>query len=233
MITDEIFFAWLDGELDEAESRRVGIAIAADPVLAERARQHRAMQADLTRAFDPILASAVAPPTFGSAPVVDLAAARERRAEHRASFGVPQWAAMAATLAIGFFGGQMALVGGAASGPVKVVSGRMVAAAGLEDALAVRLASAPAADGARIGLTFRDKAGAICRTFDDGAATGLACRRGNDWEVDGLFSSGSGTSDYRMAAGDDPRLAALVDARIAGEPFDAGQEQAARSRDWR
>ena len=39
--------------------------------------------------------------------------------------------------------------------------------------------------------------------------------------------------DYRMAAGDDPRLAALIDETIAGEPFDASQEKAAQAKGWR
>jgi hypothetical protein len=36
-----------------------------------------------------------------------------------------------------------------------------------------------------------------------------------------------------MAAGEDPRLAALIDGRIAGEPFDAAKEKAARDANWR
>jgi hypothetical protein len=36
-----------------------------------------------------------------------------------------------------------------------------------------------------------------------------------------------------MAAGMDPNLAALVDSTIAGEPFDASQEKAARGKGWR
>jgi hypothetical protein len=31
----------------------------------------------------------------------------------------------------------------------------------------------------------------------------------------------------------DPTLAALVDSTIAGEPFDAAQERAARDKNWR
>jgi hypothetical protein len=36
-----------------------------------------------------------------------------------------------------------------------------------------------------------------------------------------------------MAAGMDPALAALVDSSMAGEPFDAAQEKAAKERGWR
>jgi hypothetical protein len=36
-----------------------------------------------------------------------------------------------------------------------------------------------------------------------------------------------------MATGEDPRLAAMIDDRIEGEPFDAVQERAARDSNWR
>ncbi len=49
-----------------------------------------------------------------------------------------------------------------------------------------------------------------------------------------MFAAPEGqTSDYRMAAGVDPNLAALIDSTMAGEPLDAAQEQAARERGWR
>jgi hypothetical protein len=35
-----------------------------------------------------------------------------------------------------------------------------------------------------------------------------------------------------MAAGMDPSLAALVDSTIAGEPFDAATEKAAKDKGW-
>ena len=36
-----------------------------------------------------------------------------------------------------------------------------------------------------------------------------------------------------MAASEDPRLAALIDETIAGEPFDEAQEKAALEAGWR
>ncbi len=38
---------------------------------------------------------------------------------------------------------------------------------------------------------------------------------------------------YRMAVGSDPALAATIDSMIAGEPFDAAQEKAAKDAGWR
>src|SRR4029453_1412700 len=140
---------------------------------------------------------------------------------------------MAATLALGLLVGNL-VGGGGATSPVAVANGQLVAAASLDQALDTRLASAPATGGARIGLTFRTAKGNICRSFQDGTTSGLACHAGKQWRIEGLFQGAEGqTSDYRMAAGQDPRLAELIDQTIAGEPFDAAQERAALQQGWR
>lgn len=228
-VSDETFFAWLDGELTPEEAARVAAAVAADPALAARAEEHRALAARLRGAFDPV---AREPMRLPSAPVVSFA---EARAACEARTAPPLWkqvAAMAATLALGIFAGNQLI--GESSSPVQPEAGRLVAAAALEDALYTRLASAPAEEGPRIGLTFRDPSGTICRTFTDVAASGLACHEGGDWRIRGLFQAPEGQAgEYRMAAGADPNLAALVDETIAGEPFDAEQEKTALEQGWR
>jgi len=86
----------------------------------------------------------------------------------------------------------------------------------------------------RIGMTFRDQSGAVCRSFSEAATSGLACRNGGRWQVRGLFAAPEGQSGpYRMAAGMDPNLAALVDSTISGDPFDAAQEKDAKAKGWR
>jgi hypothetical protein len=138
---------------------------------------------------------------------------------------------MAATLAVGILVGTMVPQG--ASGPVEVQGGKIYAAAALNQALDTQLASAPAGD-VRVGMTFRGGGGEICRSFTAQASSGLACRSGGRWQLKGLFAAPEGQgSDYRMAAGMDPNLAALVDSTMAGEPFDAAQENAALKRGWR
>ena len=234
--TDETFFAWLDGELEAAEAAEMAARVAADPRLAAIAAQHRSLGARLKGAFDPVAAEPLparlaaslgAPPT-----VVDLAAARDRRAAARSWPGVPQWAAMAAALAVGIVVGTAVRPVGEAD-PVALRGGAMVAAASLDRALDRQLASAPSGE-VRVGLTFRDRSGAICRSFSASSASGLACREGEDWRLRGLFAAPEGQSaDYRMAAGMDPDLAALVDSSIAGEPLDSAQERAARDKGWR
>ena len=82
-MTDEQFFAWLDGELDGEEAARVAALVAADPALTEQARAHRALGEQLRGAFAPVMAEVEAP-----AKVVDLAAARDKLAARR--MGVPQ-----------------------------------------------------------------------------------------------------------------------------------------------
>jgi hypothetical protein len=182
-------------------------------------------------AFDPIAAApiperlqaALRPP----AQVIDFAAAKRARSMP----ALAQWAAMAATLAIGIFVGTRVPQG--TDAPVEAQGGRLYAAAAVNRALDSQLASAPTGD-VRIGLTYRDEAGEICRTFTATAASGLACRNGGRWQMKGLFAAPEGQgSSYRMAAGMDPNLAVLVDSTMSGEPLDAAAEKAARDKGWR
>jgi hypothetical protein len=236
MVEEEKFFAWLDGELSPDEAARVEAAVAADPELSKLAAEHRSMAAGLRGAFGAVEAQPV-PQRLqamlkGDGKVVSLTDARSRR---QARLAQPFWvqaAALAATLAIGVFAGSQ--LGGGQGSPIHPRDGKLVAAAGLEHALSTQLASAPANTGPRIGLTYRDTSGAICRTFEDRAASGLACREGGDWRIRSLFQGGEGqAADYRMASGGDPQLMEAVDASIDGEPFDAAQEKAAMERGWR
>src|SRR5688500_13447737 len=135
MIKDERFFAWLDGELESAEAAEVGALVAADPALQRKADAHRALAGRLNAAFDPIaaaslpgrLAEAIQPK---EAEVIDLAARREARRPIPARM---QWAAMAATLAIGIVAGSM--IGSSPSGPIGREDGQLVASGALEAAL--------------------------------------------------------------------------------------------------
>src|SRR3954454_6949259 len=187
MTDDDKFFAWLDGELAKAEAAEMEAKVAADPKLQRLAEQHRALGAQMRSAFDPIAAApvperlqaALRPP----AQVIDFAAAKRARSMP----ALAQWAAMAATLAIGIFVGTRGPNG--TDTPVEAQGGKVYAAAGVNDALDSQLESAPAtlahnskfaappAGDVRIGLTYRDQAGEICRTFTATAtaASGLAC----------------------------------------------------------
>jgi len=230
MRDEELLYAWLDGDLEGEDAERVAARVAADPELQAEADRQRRLRAHLRDAFEPVLAQEIPPPQFGPAQVIDFKARRSEREKRSASFGLPQWAAMAATLALGIVAGQF--VGDRSPSPIKSRDGVLLASASLDRALDTQLASTGGDEAIRVGLTFRNRDGSICRSFGGSAGSGLACRQGGDWRVEGLFDS-SGQGDYRMAAGEDPRLAALIDERIAGEPFDAATEKAALERGWR
>ena len=238
MNDEEKFFAWLDGELTEEEGAEVARRVASDPELSELAEQHRAMQARLKGAFDPIaeapvpdrLASLIRQPEPG---VADLAAARRARQRSHPWRPEPrEWLAMAATLVAGILLGTTLQPRGNA--PVAMEGGKLYAASSLDRALDSELASAPTNADVRIGVTFRDQSGAICRSFVQTRSSGLACRDSGGWQLRGLFAAPEGQAgDYRMAAGVDPNLAALIDSTMTGEPLDAAQERAARERAWK
>jgi hypothetical protein len=234
MMNDETFFAWLDGELGAAEAAQAEAAVAANPALQRKAEAQRALRAKLGAAFDPI-ASAPVPDrllaTSPSADVLDFARERPHRAWAKTIPSSWQWGAMAATLALGLLAGST-LGGGDSS--IATDRGHLVAAGALSQALDTRLASAPADSGPRIGLTFRDSAGRICRSFTDASSSGLACHEDRDWRIRGLFAAPEGQqAQYRMAGGQDVRLAELVGAYMAGEPLDAAGERKARDSGWR
>jgi hypothetical protein len=231
MNDDERFFAWLDGELGPAEAAEMEARVAADPELKRLADQHRALGSQLRSAFNPI-ADAPVPQTLQAAlrptaQLIDFRAAKRARSMP----AVAQWTAMAATLAIGIFIGTR--VPQESSAPVQAEAGKLYAAASINRALDTELASAPTGD-VRVGITYRDSAGEICRTFTAPAGSGLACRNSGRWQMKGLFAAPEGQgSDYRMAAGMDPNLAALVDSTIAGEAFDEAAEKAAKANGWK
>jgi hypothetical protein len=231
---DEKFFAWLDGELDGEEAASMEARVAADPALSRAAEEHRALAGKLRAAFDPV-AQAPVPDSLqqglrSPANVTRLSSWRER-GQTRPARSLPQWAAIAATLVVGVISGTM--IGREATSPIALQGGQLVAASTLGKVLETQLASAATGD-TRVGLTFRDQSGRICRSFAGSNASGLACRNGGAWQVKGLFAAPEGQSgSYRMAAGADPNLAALIEASIAGEPFDAGQEAEAKARGWR
>ena len=237
MVEEEKFFAWLDGELPADEAARVETEVAADPRLSQLAEDHRKMAAGLRGAFAKVEAQPVPERLAGivsqeRGKVVDLAEARERRLHRKPPSLWVQMGALAATLVVGIITGNL-LTGGVPS-PIGAEGGRLVASAELEDALYARLASMPADSGPRIGLTFRDKTGTICRTFKEQATSGLACREGGDWRIRNLYQPPEGqTPDYRMASGQDPQLMEAVEASIDGEPFDAEQERSAMEQGWR
>jgi hypothetical protein len=242
--SEETLSAYADGELDAATRAAVETAMASDPQLAQRIAAQRALRARLEQAFAPVLSEPV--------PERLLAGARSASAGQRPSnvialqprprarWSWPQWGAIAASLLIGALLGPLLLRSPAGGGtPIDTRGGRMLANGGLEQALSEQLASTqPAGAPVQIGISFRARSGAYCRTFvmqDESQLAGLACRERNAWRVETLARTESGPAGagFRPAGSAlPPAVAGTVDGLIAGEPLDAAAEAAARASGW-
>ncbi|MGO9802455.1 MAG: anti-sigma factor family protein [Steroidobacteraceae bacterium] len=241
--SDEILSAYADGELDAATRAAVEAALASDPQLAQRSAAHRALRARLEQAFAPVLAEPVPERLLASA---RGAPARQRpsnvielQRRPRARWSWPQWGAMAASLVIGALLGPLLLRSPTGNTPVDTRDGQMLAHGMLERALSEQLASTqPAAAPVQVGVSFRARSGAYCRTFvmhDESQLAGLACRERSAWRVETLARTDPGPSGagLRPAGSALPAaVAGTLDALIVGEPLNAAAEAAARARGW-
>jgi anti-sigma factor RsiW len=241
--SEETLGAYADGELDAATRAAVETAMASDPQLAQRIAAQRALRARLEQAFAPVLSEPV--------PERLLAGARSASAGQRPSNGSalqprprarwswPQWGAIAAGLVIGALLGPLLWRSPAGGTPIDTRGGRMLANGRLEQALSEQLASTqPAGAPVQIGISFRARSGAYCRTFvmqDESRLAGLACRDRNAWRVETLARTESGPAGagWRPAGSAlPPAVAGTLDGLIAGEPLDAAAEAAARASGW-
>lgn len=223
MIEERDIEAYVDGELPADRRRAVEAAIAADPAAAARVKAHRQLGTRLADAFDGVIDEPV-PPQL-------VAAARRKKPPFvPVRLGPPAWAAMAASLAIGFV-----LARSLAPEPlVESRGGRLVANGLLETALQRDLAGDAGARPIRIGLSFRARDGRYCRTFGGEQLQGLACRADGRWAIElAARAPPSPAPDYRQAGvRTAPAVLAAVDALIDGPPLDAAGERAARDRTW-
>lgn len=218
----ERIMAYLDRELDAEGRKAFEAEIAADPALAAEVDAHRDLARRLADAYGPVAEEPV--------PLnLQLAAQAANDAPPRRLNLA--WAGMAACLVVGVLAGRFVLAPETGVGVGTELAARTELARALEDQLA------PQPGAVRIGLTFRDRDGRYCRTFQsrsDGLA-GLACREGDGWRVRTATRwTPGGAPDYRTAASDMPvEVLAAVDQALAGEVLDAAQERAARDRGWR
>lgn len=240
--SDEILMAYADGELDLVTRAEVEAAMAADPGLRRKVEQHRALAAKVRGAYQGVLeepvparlASLAAPPV--AAPVVEITAERLRRAERKATrpaWAAAQWAAMAASLALGAMIGVFVMR--APADPFEDTGTGLVARGELDDALTRQLAGSVGTGAPAVGVSFRDRGGAYCRTFHlqrEAPLAGLACRAGDEWRVQVLAAADSREDGMQPAAAMPMAVLQAVDAAIDGEPLDAAAEQAARDAGW-
>lgn len=240
--SDETLMAYADGELEGAERAAVEQAMREDPAVAAAVARHRALRADVAKAFAGILDEPVpARLKKPAAPVVQLDAVRAARARPAAPaeparrWSWPQWGAMAATLVLGVLLGRAGLEGAGETPAIAALSGGLVAQGELAAALDQQVGGAAMTGPARVGVSIRTKDGGYCRGFSYGASAGLACREGEQWRIpvlaDRLPQQEGG---YRQAGSAlPPAVLDAIDERIEGAPLDAAGEQAARSQGWR
>jgi len=239
-ISDETLMAYADGELQPAAHAEIEAAIARDPELAGAVERHRALAARIRAGYEGIAEEPVPErlvALFARTPVApagNLATLRAGRGRATVRWQMPQWAALAASVALAFFVGVLLWRDPAT--PYEEVDGALVARGRLEKALTTELASMPSESSVSIGISFRDRNGVFCRTFrlkQDSPVAGLACRGGTDWQLHVLADAPTEEGEIR-AAGTMP-LAVLkaVDAAINGEPLDAAAEAEARDAGWR
>ena len=228
-IDEAMLIAWVDGELDEVSRRRVDRAIAEDPALAQRLAAHRQLRERLSGHYAPVEAEPV-PPGMRALleesgkiiPIGHSSAPRQRKL----------WigGAIAASLVLGLGIGRMSH---GPTGPVGLSNGVMMAKGDLASALETQLASAQQDAPIRIGLSFKQRGGGWCRSFEGSIMSGVACREGDGWQVEQLVPAGSRSREYRQASSTDERVTSTIDALMEGAPADAAQEAAARASGWR
>jgi hypothetical protein len=261
-VSDEMLMAYADREYDlpefAAERAAIEAAVKADSELARRVEQHRALRRQLGALYAEMLTEPVparleaavrsAGTTSRPSSVTYLERLRsERRAQSVANsiakhalrrYGA--WSAVAASLVAGLITGYFVQVS-RTLGPISMSGGHLIARASLDQALTRELSGAPArADGVRLGLSFKSKAGAYCRTFtlpEKEPIGGLACRQGAEWRIQALAPGETATGPqgvYRPAGSEMPAaVRAAVEQQIAGDPFDAQGESQARQNQWK
>lgn len=248
--SDETLMAYADGELEPAARAEFEAAIASDPELARAIERHRALAANVRGAYQSVLeepvparlANLVAADdeTTAEMPVISLADRRSqkdrRAAAAAASAARPrrlQWMAIAASLAIGVLVGLFALREPAE--PWEESGAGLIARGDLDRALTTELAGDANFEAVRVGISFRNRDGAYCRTFHlqrEAPLAGLACRVDGDWRLPVLTAAAKQEGELRTAAAMPMAVLQAIDATIIGDPLDAPAEAAARDAGW-
>lgn len=228
----ETIMAYVDGETDAITARRIEQAMAVDTALASAIERQRSLKNRLVARFDPVLEEELPDRLTSLLTTVDTSLAERRaiRERPRWQLSAVQWGAMAASLVLGLYLGQASLGGSGAV--IAEQDGALVAQGELGRALDTQLAASQPADAAaRIGLTFRDRQGAICRSFDTSAVSGIACRDEGHWQLRQAISGGNKIAEYRQVGSSAIMQAAAE--MMNGDAFDAKAEAAALAKGWR
>ena len=224
-ISDEMLYAFVDGELDATAAARIESALARDSALAARVAAQRALRGQLQSHFAPVLGETV--------PLRLQAAAA--RAPLKARSPPPawlQWGALAAALLLGLLLG-IPFFGGNPTADFTASEGRLLAHGELKGALDGQLSGESGT--VNIGMTLRTRDGRICRSFALSAGqAGVACRRGEAWSIDLLTNSTPASEGgYRQAGSALPEpLRQYIESLTAGEPLSPAEEATLLRADW-
>ena len=246
--SDDTLAAYVDGELDSAVRADIEEAVRSDPAVEQRIARYRALRNQLQAAYaaeleepvpDRLMAALREPETRGSPAVADLEAARAAKARKAAprNAAAARWRFSLAASVLIAVGAGVLTWRHTHTVTMENVHGTWVAqgslAAGLSDQL-----SGDGASGSpvRVGFSFVAKSGNYCRTFSLSTDAGLACRRGNRWEILALTKQDSAEpadAQFRNAGSAlSAKVLAAVEQQIAGEPLDRAGELAARGKHW-
>ncbi len=236
---EQTIMAYVDGECDAVTVKRIEKAVVTDTDLAEQIVKARTLRDRLAAHYAPVASEDIpdrltALLTSAAAHNVDTSFTARKANQDNAKrsgrgMGVVQWGAMAATLALGIVVGQYGL-SDVSDAPFAQDGGALVASGSLESALETQLASAQPGDSDfRIGLTFRAKTGAICRSFTGEAVSGIGCREGQQWQMVSTLPGGA-QSDYRQASSS--AINAIAAEMMAEAPVDAQTERQLRETGW-
>lgn len=237
--SDETVMAYADGELDAATRAALEAALPHDAHLAQRVARQHALRVRLKAAFDPVIDEPVPERLLAAA----RGAVRARgdavplRRAAPARWSWPQRGALAASLVLGVvLSPWLGRVPGGA--PLVTHDGALQAGGALARALSEQLAATQsAAAPVQIGVSFRARSGAFCRSFvlrDKSALAGVACREHDAWQLQVLAAAASpqGATYQPAASSLPPAVAGAVDELIEGEALDAHGESAARAQGW-
>jgi len=174
--THETLNAFIDGELPPKEMERIAMLLAEHPDLDAWVHRQEALRAGIKSTFSELV---TAPPPARLVQAVKDAPVSWRW--HLRQFAAPRiWAPMGAALALG-------LVIGIALRPDSYFmtrDGQMMARGALATALNDELASDRyTGSGPRIGISFRNRNGHYCRTFNADTQGGLACHGDKGWAI--------------------------------------------------
>jgi hypothetical protein len=240
-IDRETLIAYVDGELPIEAERRFETALSSDTDLQKRVEEQRQLSAALRAGFDPVLTEDIPANILSAIETAPVSRPWRTREAFRwmRIFGKTEPSQFQIRMAVGTAVAVLALAAVIAreTGGDTLIgnrNGMLVAQGSLASALETRLAN-DSGGGPGVGLSFRSKEGAICRTFAISERAGIACRSNDAWRIAALVAAGAESkTDFHAAGSTMPQpLRAVVTRMIKGDAFDAAQERAARQRGWK